>query len=355
MKTLQQMSDEEVLELQNIYGSWKDAAEALGLGAGALRSRASRVRKKREAQGTVPQNELQAFRESSERGSTEIPPRIDAPIVRGGQDDVQIEDMWREAEQSCEKKIHQEMKREKFVARFAEPVVAVSFISDQHIAPGTPCDLKRMREDAELIRRTPGLYAVLGGDGTDNHIKHRSAILGAKSTPTEQWMLYEYYLNLLGPKLVCAVTGNHDSWTVQMAGIDMLGWLGRTNKLVTASHGAQLELNVGTQQYKVHCRHQYRYNSGFNQTHAVKQLLRMGDYDFDIGVIGHHHEAAMEAFMWRGQQRWACRPGAYQITSHHSSQYGYSPAVPTCPTFLLSGQERDIVGFFDVRTAVRYL
>ena len=346
----------EAMAAKKKFGTWVEAAKQLGVSQSTLRSRAARgPYGKKKPPIPVPAGELEQFQAAAKHFVAEIPPQIESPSITGGYDEKTPEEMWLEAEAGCAEKIKKARTREKFRVRFAEPRIAVAFMSDQHIAPGTPCDLKRMREDAELIRRTPGLYCILGGDGTDNHIKHRSAMLSARSTPTEQWQLYEYYLNILGPKLICAVSGNHDTWSAQIAGLDMLGWLGRTNKIVTASHGAFLEILLGSQEYRVHIRHQYRYNSGFNMTHAVKQMLRMGEHDFDLGVIGHHHEAAMEAFMWRGQQRWACRPGAYQISSAHSAQYGYETAVPTCPTFLLSGQERDIVGFFDVRTAVKYI
>ena len=346
----------EAVAAKEKYGTWIAAGKALGVSPSTLRSRVGRGAKHfgGELQTTPGSDELEKYREAADFVA-EIPPQIESPAITGGYTERTAEEIWKEAESGCAEKIRQARTREKFKVRFAEPRIAVAFMSDQHIAPGTPCDLTRMREDAELIRRTPGLYCILGGDGTDNHIKHRSAMLSARSTPTEQWQLYEYYLNILGPKLICAVSGNHDSWSAQIAGLDMLGWLGRSNKIVTSSHGAFLEICLGSQEYRVHIRHQYRYNSGFNQTHAIKQMLRMGEHDFDIGVIGHHHEAAMEAFMWRGQRRWACRPGAYQISSDHSAQYGYETAVPTCPTFLLSGQERDIVGFFDVRTATKFI
>ncbi len=118
---------------------------------------------------------------------------------------------WTRAEKKSAKRIEKETLRGKFDVHFPSGPIAISVISDQHIAPGTACDFKRMREDAELIRDTPGFYAVFGGDGVDNHIKHRSALIGANSTPDEQWKLFDYYLQLFGDKILAIISGNHDA------------------------------------------------------------------------------------------------------------------------------------------------
>ena len=79
---------------------------------------------------------------------------------------------WARAERKGVSNIRKAQKRGKFNVSFDSGPIAISVISDQHIAPNTACDFVRMKEDAELIRNTPGFYAVFGGDGVDNHIKH---------------------------------------------------------------------------------------------------------------------------------------------------------------------------------------
>ena len=265
---------------------------------------------------------------------------------------IPIAERWRQAEEENGRRIEYAKLRGRFSASFDEPVIGLSFISDQHIAPGTPVDMQRMREDAELIRDTPGLYACLGGDGVDNHIKHRSAIMAARSQPHDQWQLFEWYLEIFAPKIVAMISGNHDKWTDEIGGVDMLSRIAESQKLFYAPSEAVGELRVGETTYRVGLRHQYRMNSSFNQTHAVKQWFRMGTEAWDIGCIGHHHEASIECFVGQGLRRWACRPGSYQIRSSYSHQYGYNDAEPTCPTFLLYARSRRIIGFADLRDAV---
>jgi predicted phosphodiesterase len=264
-----------------------------------------------------------------------------------------VETVWkREEERSARaiRKAHHEG-----IFRWTSPHknLLLAFLSDHHIAPGTPCDFKRMREDAELIRDTPGCYAVLAGDQVDNHIKHRAAVLGSRSTPEDQYRLFEYYLSILGAKCLVVTSGNHDDWTKQYAGVDVLGRIVRDNRVFFSPDEAWLEIAVGSQNYVVGVRHQYRYGSSFNQTHTVKQWLRLGPREFDVGVIGHHHEAAIEQTLYRGKFCWVCRPGSYQITSAYSRQFGFNNAVPTCPTFLFHGDEHDITGYKSVRAYAR--
>jgi len=263
-----------------------------------------------------------------------------------------VERMWDECEKDGQRRIDIAHKKSRFRQKFDKGPIAISFISDQHIAPGTACDFKRMRDDALLIRNTPGLYACLAGDGVDNHVKIRAAVLGARSTPDEQWALFDYYLRLFAEKILVVCSGNHDAWTVQLSGVDVLKRIAEANRVRYCPAEARIDVEVGDQFYQIAFRHQYRYNSSFNQTHCVKQWFRMGEQTFDIGVIGHHHEAAIEAFVAQGDVRWAARPGSYQIATPYSTQFGFPQARPTCPTFILFPDTKKIIGFWDVRHAV---
>jgi hypothetical protein len=233
--------------------------------------------------------------------------------------------------------------------------VAFSFVSDQHISGGNTVDLRRMREDAEFIASTPNIYAILGGDGVDGHIKHRAAMLAARTQPDEQWRCFDYYLQIIAEKIAVMISGNHDHWLNQIGGVDMVRRLAEKNKIKFAPHHAYIEVTVGSVLYRICIAHQYRFNSSMNLTHCVKQMMNFGEHDFDIGAVCHHHEHATESFVRRGLSRWCCRPGAYQVYSDYSSQYGYPITKPTCPTVVLFPGERKIVGFDDVREAAVYM
>lgn len=266
-----------------------------------------------------------------------------------------VAEMWAKAEERNEKAVNKAIHRSKFEVNLGNDPVGICFVSDQHISGSNSVCLRKMREDAELIAESPGLYACLGGDGVDNHVKHRSALLAARSTPGDQWLLYEYYLGLFAHKVIAMISGNHDAWTQGFAGLDMVNWIAEKNRICYAPAEAHLDVTVGGWKYLVSFRHQYRMNSSFNETHAVKQWLRHGDTPFDVGCVCHHHTPAIEEGLVMGEHRIFCRPGSYQITSSHSRQYGYNLTTPTCPTVVFYPGERKLIGFYSVRAAAKWL
>ncbi len=271
-------------------------------------------------------------------------------------DPVPVKELWSRAEVENSRRIERSEERVKFFWKTDDDKpIAISFISDQHVCTSNNIDLQRMRADAELIAKTDGMYACLAGDGVDNHIKHVTAMLAARSQPGEQWRLFEHYLGIFAHKIAVMLSGNHDYWTNQMAGVDMLDRLAKDNKICYAPHEARLYVDHGGHEYKVAVRHQYRFGSQFNQCHTVKRLYEMGEETFDVGVVGHHHEASMECFQRHGMSRWAFRPGSYQISSGYSEQWGFNRSIPTCPTVILYPGSRQILGFEDVQYAATVL
>lgn len=261
---------------------------------------------------------------------------------------------WKAAEADNAEHIRKALLMAHFSVQLPEEPVAIVFVSDQHISIGNTVDLARMRADAELIAANEGVFAVLGGDATDNHIKHRSAVLAARSQPSDQYELFEWYLSIFAHRVLVAISGNHDLWTNQLAGVDVLSGLLKQQRVCYAPDEALLTVKVGGQPYKIGMRHQYRMNSTMNQTHCVKQWMR-NDEDMDIGCIGHHHVGAVEPFYQHGLERWTCRPGSYQITSAYSRQYGFGSTRPTCPTFVIFPDRRKIVGFHQLEDGLLFL
>lgn len=262
---------------------------------------------------------------------------------------------WKAAEVDNAERIQRCLLMAKFSVELPNEPCAITFISDQHISIGNCVDLQRMREDAEMVSQTDGCYAVLGGDAVDNHCKHRAAVLAARSQPSDQWELMEWYLSIFAERILVAISGNHEAFTVQLSGSDVLSILLKKSRICYSPDEALIDVLVGGQPYKVGVRHQFRMNSSFNETHACKQWFRLGEETWDVGVIGHNHVAAVESFYAHGIERWAIRPGSYQITSAYSRQYGYNKTCPRCPTVIFYPDRREMVAFHDIRPALRML
>ena len=287
----------------------------------------------------------------------DAPPHVVIETEEGPPLREPIEDRWEEMKRatSLDLKRHREEKHLRIRIDDNHPI-GISFISDQHIRQTGPIDLTRMEEDATLIRDTPGLYAFLGGDGVDNHIKHRPAMVQGGTSPKRDWEAYDYYLGMFGEKsIVAMVSGNHDDWTRDFAGIDMVDRLAKARKIHYHPDEVLCKLSVSGVLYQIKLRHQYRYNSSFNLGHTIKRLWEMGDDDFHIGVVCHHHEAHMETFNKHGINRIGFRPGSYQLGSTYTRRYGFKLNTPTCPTVILWPDHWRMMPFLDVWDAADFL
>jgi len=287
----------------------------------------------------------------------ELFPDLMRPTISGGIKRLRTrEETWRNAVEQNRDQLKTLVGKHKFQVKFPDKLpVAISVISDQHISVKSYVNLEQMEIDAKLIGKTPGLYAVLGGDGVDNHIKHFSAILHANSQPGVQYDLYDHYLGMFNGKIAAMCSGNHDDWTCDVAGIDMVGRLAENRRIMFAPDEVRLDISLGSVQYKMAVRHQYRFNSQLNQTHSVKQWYKNGAEEFDIGAICHHHEIAIERTILHGLARWVCRPGSYQQTTAYARRYGFNENHGYCPTFVLYPDRREIVGFHCVHHAAAFL
>jgi hypothetical protein len=234
--------------------------------------------------------------------------------------------------------------------------IAITFKSDQHLTMHGPCDVQKAFADAEIVQQTTGLYAVLGGDGVDNHIKHKAALVGKASRPSDEYRLYDGYLRTMGHKVLAMISGNHDDWTRDESGIDMVGVLASRHKMHYAPDVLCLTVRLVSspddeegQEYNIKIRHQYRFNSSLNVGHVVKRMYDMDGDAFDVGVVCHNHEAHTETFNRHGMVRYALRPGSYQVESSWSRRVGFGQSYPTCPGVVLWPGTRRIEAFEDLR------
>lgn len=332
-----------ITALTDPHKNWKHISEIVGYSVDACRMRARRMQ--------YPGWDIAR---PDGIAISHVPPIVSIPETAAR---LPPADLWRKVEETTDRDVarHQTERLVDIVVPDTRPI-GLTFASDQHIRQSGPIMIRRMREDAELVAITDGLYAALAGDGVDNHIKHREAMANGGDKPKDSWKLYDHYLGMFGEhKILALVSGNHDDWTRDFTGIDQVQRLAENRRVFYAPDEALLRFRVGDQFYHVLMRHQYRYNSTFNLGHTVKRLWEMGNDDFDIGVLGHHHEPACEPFVKHGMRRYAIRPGSYQFTSTFSRRKGFVHSYPTCPTVILWPDRRQLVGFWDVWEAASYL
>jgi len=287
-----------------------------------------------------------------------LPPELeptDRELLETTDSHEDIATLWGALEKRSEKAIEElkEARVWRFKTKEYKPIGLV-FASDQHIT-ALYAHHERMRKDAEVCRDTPGMMAWLAGDGVDNHIKHRSGIIHASVEPDTQFKLYNHYLGFFGDSLLGGITGNHDHWSYQMAGIDMVGELFKQRKLVYNKHEIVLEIECGDQVYQILVRHSARGSSIYHNNHAHARERRFGSGEYDAIVLGHTHEVCCKPDHYKGRKVYDIRPGSYQVGSDCSFQWGFPDATPYCPTLILYPDKKDMIGDEDIHRAARIL
>jgi hypothetical protein len=201
--------------------------------------------------------------------------------------------------------------------------IGIVFMSDFHIG-NVGTDYEALNADIDLIRTCPLLKAMIGGDGIDNFIVPKLAAAhrdGAVLTIDLQWFAFHDVLTRLLGQILAVGTGNHDAWTRKMAGIDGMDAMIGDLPIVNTGERSLIHLCVGDQSYRIFRKHRPIFSSSFNPGHAVAQLWRMGEVDFDLGVVEHQHVSYYGTFTGHGKERLAIRTGSYKVLDSFASEF----------------------------------
>jgi len=232
--------------------------------------------------------------------------------------------------------------------------IALVFTADWHLgSPGV--DYEAFDETRRLIIETEGVYAYVGGDGTERFVKTIAGpqAAGIDQQPiTIQRLFFIRAIESMMDKIVAFGTGNHEEWSRIATGFDELANIARRLNFVYTGPGGLLNLTVGKQTYRIFRTHRFRFTSSFNLTHAAKQCWRLGVYDADIVVVEHRHEAAIESFMGHGLERIAVRTGTFLVYDDYARRFGFYGAEVANPTIILFPFERKMISFKRLQDAV---
>lgn len=229
------------------------------------------------------------------------------------------------------------------------------FVGDNHLG-NSGVDMEAMQRDAEFISSSSGLYAVLCGDQVDNFVNMKivSAVINKNSSPKDEHYFLERYLQFFNGKVIVGISGNHEHWSKAMSGFDVFRDLYNHNQIVYGSDEFYINLTVGEQTYEILIRHKYRYNSSFNLTHSVKQMYRMYK-QFDVGVLAHHHEYAVETTYIGDRQVALIRTGSYKVADVFGREIGWKPSVPIMPVVCFNPQKKQMITFCDLKSASDFI
>jgi hypothetical protein len=220
-------------------------------------------------------------------------------------------------------------------------------------------DLAQLKHDAELVRNTEGLYGVSIGDNTNNWIGRLARLYGEQGTTAKQaWKLCEWFVNLVGPKWLALIPGNHDCWSG--AG-DPLQWMSRNVGALYGPHKVRLAMqSTGGRTLHFQARHDFPGHSMWNTAHGVGRAAQRGETD-EILICGHKHVSGYMLIKQSSERLSHCvQVASYKVLDRYAEEKGFedrhiSPGV----MFVIDPQAENEAGFvttfFDTDRGVEFL
>ncbi len=246
-----------------------------------------------------------------------------------------------------EKRLEERRQQQRIV--FSHGPAGLVFLGDLHFG-GYGVDYPRAFAEAKVIRETPGLYACFVGDSVNNFIigkLARQALTGELAID-DQWKIFRKWLTIIGPKLRLVVSGNHESWTRKLAGIDYM-------RECTAAicpgvlydrDDCRVTLQVGEREWKGRIRHKWKGFSQFNKYHGIKKAA-LWDQDFTWGVGAHTHSSGgVAGFNAGGISGMAVMCGTYKRIDNFARSSGFpKPNDCIAVTLVFDEDTNSITGF----------
>lgn len=248
------------------YPTIQDVANKLGIAYQTVKNTASIIRKSFAEGKSTTTVIMRSLNSSKTSGDVEIE-EIPTP-------EEPIEELIERAIKHNEKQFEFANRRNLVdVNIHTDGPIGIVGLPDQHLNnPGT--QLRKAFDDAQVIRKTEGLYCIAVGDWLDNFIIGRleRERRGDIMTHTDSNRLQEYYVTLIADKLLAAIAGNHGMWPAMLGGTDPLGDLfKRLNKSgIYDSDEIRVRLNLPNGQNFIHMvRHVFPGHSKYNTAHGV--------------------------------------------------------------------------------------
>lgn len=251
-------------------------------------------------------------------------------------------------------------RRRNQVIRFPSRVIGVAFVADNHIG-NEGVDYDRMIGEARLIANTPNLFVVQVGDLVDNFIIGKLLGLRVNTTVSipEEWAVANYYLRLLGPKLLAVVSGNHEKWTTAMSGIDQLRQTLSVIRKDALYHSDELmvRFQVGGLDVPARIRHKWQYNSILNPTHGIERAFeRDQSKPFLLGVGAHTHVSGLaRQFNAGGRTGLAVICGSYKVYDSFAATMGFAQPNGSTAVVVVFHPQYGMAGYDNLDLAVEYL
>lgn len=238
--------------------------------------------------------------------------------------------------------------------------IAFAFTGDWQ-AGEVGVDYDGLLSDNEILNETDGLYVVGMGDYIHN----------AKAVPKTGTALYEAIfpnpdmqvkfvkkeLSKLKDKTVTLLTGCHEWWDYQHAGIDTMGNICEELDIPYLAHGGIIHLELNNERYSIGVRHKYpggKRNGGaqenFYDSYPEREHL-------DAVVLAHFHFTFTQKVRKRGGYTVFMRSGSYYRDDLYGQQIGGFVGEPGVPILIFFPDKHKVLPFdgTDMKEAIAIL
>lgn len=173
--------------------------------------------------------------------------------------------------------------------------VGIAWIADTHIGnKGT--DVERAFREIRVVRDTPGMFSFFCGDLIDNFIIGvlSQVNLTQRATIEDQWALGQHYLRQAPDSWLGYVSGNHEQWSLRVAGYD-------TNREIVPAHclydtdELDFTVRLAGHEWKCIVRHKWPGNSIYNPLHPQTRGSKFARPGRDVYVGAHTHPGGLAA------------------------------------------------------------
>lgn len=269
-----------------------------------------------------------------------------------------IAEMYAAAVEEVERKESDHLGQTQLSVSFAKShlPIGICFSSDWQVGTNGVM-MRQLRSDISVMARAAGLHTVLLGDLIQNlnMVKHPSSMHEMTLTdPQDQLdcvrlLIHELLggaaLDPVNPKVLAAVTGNHEHNSKKAAGIDPTMGLCKEFSLPYLWHGGRLDVTVGQSSYVLGVRHLYQGESGINTTNAQRMMYHNW-LPADVEVLGHRHYNDMQKRPMPGRDTIFLRAGSYQKWDDHGQFVGGYKGSWGIPLIVLFPDHKRIVPFY---------
>lgn len=282
-------------------------------------------------------------------------PRIDG--VGAGEYYPDEEEVLAKAEAAWHKTEQLMTRRRNQRIEFDSPTICLVAVADLHFG-GPGVDYPRAFAEAELIADMPNTWLITVGDMVDNFIvgKLVQQRLKAEFSIAEEWALVRRYLRIVADKLILAVAGNHDQWTMAMSGLDYFGdvleQLDQNQRCIYNRHRALAEIVVDGWPLLARVQHKWRGSSIYNPTHGIERAAKF-DHPFDLGLGAHIHRGGLaRQFICRGRTAMALLAGTYKRVDDYALQQGFAqPNEAVAVAVILDAETHTMTGYNSLERA----